>query len=62
KSSPTTQKLKVDIPNDKLIVSIQQIRHSSIPTRIQALVLVRQRLDGMKDTIALEIIYRLSHS
>ncbi|CAM2720415.1 unnamed protein product [Rotaria socialis] len=45
-SSPTTQKLKIDIPNDKLIVSIQQVRHSSIPTRIQALVLVHQRLDG----------------
>ncbi|CAF3891149.1 unnamed protein product, partial [Rotaria sordida] len=39
------QKIIVDIPNDKLILSINEARPSYMPTRIQALVIVRQRLD-----------------
>ncbi|CAF0990782.1 unnamed protein product [Rotaria sordida] len=39
------QKITIDIPNEKLIISIQQTRQSFIPTRIQALVLIHQRLD-----------------
>ncbi|CAF3664627.1 unnamed protein product [Rotaria sp. Silwood1] len=41
------QKITIDIPNDKLIVSIRQSHQSLIPTRIQALVLVHQRLDAV---------------
>ncbi|UJR14936.1 hypothetical protein I4U23_001918 [Adineta vaga] len=40
------QRLTVDIPNDKLILSMKETRQSFMPTRIQALVIVRQRLSG----------------
>lgn len=40
------QKIVVDIPNDKLVVSVKETRPSFMPTRIQALVIVRQRVNG----------------
>lgn len=42
------QKIKIDIPNEKLIIPIQQVQKSFITGRIQALVLVHQRLNSMK--------------
>ncbi|CAF4521005.1 unnamed protein product, partial [Rotaria sp. Silwood2] len=39
------QRIIVDIPNDKLILSIKEARTSHMPTRIQALVVVRQRVN-----------------
>ncbi len=42
------QKIIFNIPNDKLILSIKKTHQSFIPTLIQALVIVHQRLDGMK--------------
>ena len=41
------QRLTVDIPNDKLILAMKETRQSFMPTRIQALVTVRQRLSGI---------------
>lgn len=40
------QRIVVDIPNDKLILSIKEARPTYTPNRIQALVIVRQRLNG----------------
>jgi hypothetical protein len=40
------QRIVVDIPNDKLVLSVKEARPSYMPTRIQALVIVRQRLNG----------------
>ena len=40
------QRIVIDIPNDKLIVSVKEARPSYMPTRIQALVIVRQRMNG----------------
>lgn len=40
------QRIVLDIPNDKLILSLKEARPSYMPTRIQALVIVRQRLNG----------------
>ena len=42
------QKIVIDIPHDKLILSIKEARPSYMPTRIQALVIVRQRLNGIR--------------
>jgi hypothetical protein len=42
------QKMIVDIPNEKLILSIKEARQSYMPTRIQALVVIHQRLDSMR--------------
>ncbi|CAF2093633.1 unnamed protein product [Rotaria magnacalcarata] len=39
------QRITVDIPNDKLVLSIKEARPSHMPTRIQALVIVRQRVN-----------------
>jgi hypothetical protein len=41
------QRINIDIPNDKLILSVTEARSSYMPTRIQALVIVRQRVDGI---------------
>lgn len=40
------QRILIEIPNDKLIVSVKEARASYMPTRIQALVIVRQRING----------------
>ena len=40
------QRLVIDIPNDKLFLSVKEARPSYMPTRIQALVVVRQRVNG----------------
>jgi hypothetical protein len=42
------QRIAIDIPNDKLILSIKEARPSYMPTRIQALVVVRQRVNGIE--------------
>jgi hypothetical protein len=42
------QKIVIDIPNDKLVVSVKEARPSHMPTRIQALVVVRQRVNGIR--------------
>ncbi len=42
------QRIIIDIPNDKLILSVKEARPSYMPTRIQALVIVRQRVNGRK--------------
>lgn len=42
------QKIVIDIPNDKLVISIKEARPSYIPTSIQALVIVRQRVNSMR--------------
>ncbi len=41
------QRIVIDIPNDKLILSVKEARPSHMPTRIQALVIVRQRVNGI---------------
>ena len=42
------QRIVIDIPNDKLILSVKEVRPSYMPTRIQALVIVRQRVNSIK--------------
>jgi hypothetical protein len=41
------QRIVIDIPNDKLMLSIKEARPSYMPTRIQALVVVQQRVNGI---------------
>jgi len=49
--------MTVDIPNDKLILSFDQDRQqSSMPTRIQALVIVHQRLDSMTYLVSSKVL------
>jgi hypothetical protein len=42
------QRIVIDIPEDKLILSVKEARPSYMPTRIQALVIIRQRLNGIR--------------
>jgi hypothetical protein len=50
------QIINVNIPNEKLILSFKKARQAVIPTRIQALVIIHQRLDGMKDIFHLKFL------
>jgi hypothetical protein len=48
--------MTVDIPNDKLVLSFDQDRQSFMPTRIQALVIVHQRLDSMRYLVSSKVL------
>jgi hypothetical protein len=45
-STHNWQRLLIDIPHDKLILPARQARSLTIPTGVQALVIVRQRVQG----------------
>jgi hypothetical protein len=42
------QQLNVNIPNDKLILSFKKVQQAVKPIAVQALIIIHQRLDGIK--------------